>query len=240
MEFHDTYTVKRGDNLTKIGKEFGFSNPGPIVAYGPNLARFRGKSPNLIYPNEKFLIPWRRDLLQKYVATCKHLISEVAKNATKLINEQMHSKKELDEFLMLIDAANLLASTAVGIGFLVRQGAKGVEMSSKEAMRWLLDDRALLYAGVATLAIPTPTAPKKDFKFYVRHSLGPWNPSFWASVVVAYKEKDVDLYLYGSDATAYKASMKIKTQAESDIARLQQNVAAAESQMLQAFSHNKI
>jgi hypothetical protein len=240
MMFHDTYIVKRGDNLTKIGKEFGFANPGPIVAYTPNQARFRGKSPDLIYPNERLLIPWRRDLLQKYVATCKHLMSEVAKDATKLINEQMHNKKDLDQFLTLIDAVNLLASTAVGIGMLVRQGARGVEMSSKEAIKWLLDSRAALAGGVTTLAIPTPTAPKKDFKFYVRHTLGPWNPSFWASVYVAIQEKDVDLYLYGSDATAYKTSVKIKTQAESDIANLKQKVAAAESQMNEPFYNHKI
>ena len=240
MSFHDTYTVKRGDNLTKIGKQFGFSNPGPIVAYSPNQSRFRGKSPDLLNPSEKLLIRGGKTCCRKYVATCKHLMNEVAKDATKLINEQMHDKKELDKFLTLIDALNLLASTAVGIGLLARQGAKGVEMSSKEAIRWFLDGRAALSSGVATLAIPTPTAPKKDFKFYVRHTLGPWNPSFWASVITAYQEGDVDLYLYGSDATAHKMSMKIKQQAEGDIAKLRQKVSTAESQMKQPFYNNKI
>lgn len=46
----------------------------------------------------------------------------------------------------------------------------------------------------------------------------------------------IQLYLYGSDATAYKTSMKIKTQAEADIAKLRQKVVAAECQMPQPLA----
>lgn len=240
MAFHDTYLVKPGDNLTRIGKAYGYSNPGPIVAYPQNAHHFRSKSPDLIYPNDKFFIPWQRDLLQKYIVTCKNLINEVAKGASQLIDEQIRNKKQLDDFLFLIDAANFLAGAAVGIGSLAVQGMKGVEMSSKEAVLWLVESRASLGSGVATMVIPAPTAPKKDFKFWVRHSLGPWNPSFWASVVTAIKEKDVDIYLYGSDATTYKTSLRIKQQADSDIATLKRKLSEAESQLNQSFYNHRI
>jgi len=240
MPFHDTYLVKPGDNLTTIGKKYGLPNPGPIVRYPPNADRFRNKSPNLIYPNEKFLIPWCPQILQKYIATSRHLINEVTKGATQLIHEQMHNTKELDNFLFLIDALNFLAGLTLSVGSLAVQGMKGLEMNSKQALLWLVESRASLGSEIATMVIPSPTAPKKDFKFWVLHALGPWNPSFWASVVTAYKEKDVDIYLYGSDAIAYKNSLRITRQAEADIAKLKGKIAEAEAQLNQPFYNHRI
>jgi hypothetical protein len=181
------------------------------------------------------LVPWRRDHLQKYIATCRHLTIEIARSAKALIDEQMKSKKEIDQFLYKIDAINFLANIGVGIGALTVQGAKGVEMSSKEALIWLLESRATVASNIATLAIPAPQAPRKDFKFFIRHTLGPWNPSFWASVYAAVEEGDIDLYLYGSDAVAYKASLKIKQQAETDIRRLRRKIEEAERQVSEPF-----
>ena len=39
--------------------------------------------------------------------------------------------------------------------------------------------------------------PKKDFRFFVRHTLGPWTPAFWTCVYEAVKEGDVDLTCMG-------------------------------------------
>ncbi|HNR69512.1 MAG TPA: hypothetical protein PKN24_15805 [bacterium] len=235
MVFHDTYFVRTRDNLTSIGRQFLFDNPGPIFAYPPNADRFHNKSPHLIYPNEKLLIPWHPSLLQKYIATCNYLAQQVTDNATKFIHEQIHNKDEIDDFLHKIDALNFLASLHVGIGSLAVQGMKGVEMNSKQALIWLVESRATVFANVTTLAVPNPTAPKKDYKFYIRHALGPWNPSYWASVVAAIKEKDVDIYLYGSDAVNYKACQKIKQQAEADISELKKRLKTAETQLLASF-----
>ena len=79
-------------------------------------------------------------------------------------------------------------------------------MSSKEAVLWLVESRVSIATGV--IPIPAPDAPKKDFKFYLRHALGPWNPSFWTSVAVAIREKDLDIYLYGADAMTHRASSR--------------------------------
>ena len=68
-------------------------------------------------------------------------------------------------------------------------------MTGKEALLWLAESRAGIAGNIATASIPAPDAPKRDFKFWVRHALGPCNPSFWASVYVAVKEGDADLYL---------------------------------------------
>jgi hypothetical protein len=240
MGFHDAYHVKSGDNLTRIARAHLFDNPGPIVAYPPNASFFRNRSVHLIRPGETVLVPYHPDLLKKIIATSRHLIGEVSGFATQLIREQQADRKKLDEFLLKVDAVNFLASLGVGIGSLGVQGAKGAEMTSKQALLWLAESRAAVAGGVATMAIPAPDAPKRDFKFWVRHTLGPWNPSFWASVIVAIKEKDVDIYLYGADATAYKAALKIKQQAEADIARLGQRVAEARRQLAMPFYRHRM
>jgi LysM domain len=200
MSFHDTYTVKQGDTLTGIGRQFGFDNPGPIVAYPRNAGVLKGGSADLIRPGQRFLVPWRSDLLRKFIATGNALKADIARHASALIREQKASQAKLEEFLTKIDQANFLANIAVGIGGLAVQGMKGVEMSSKEALTWLVESRVSMATSVTP--IPNPDAPKQDYKFYLRHALGPWNPSFWASVWVAVKEKDLDLYLYGADAVA--------------------------------------
>lgn len=240
MSFHDTYTVTRGDTLTKIGKRYGYDNPGPIVAYPPNAERFRGKSPDLIYPQERFLIPWHPSLLWKYIATTKYLIESVQRGAAGDLQDLQRSKEKLDEFLMKIDAVNFLSNTFVGIGSLAVQGMKGVEMSSGQALRWLLDSRVAIAADMATMGISDPTVPKRDFRFYLRHALGPWNPSYWASVWAAVKERKLDIYLYGSNAIIYEQAASIRRQAENDIAKLHRRLVEAESQVSQKFYMSRI
>jgi hypothetical protein len=158
--------------------------------------------------------------------------------ASELIRQQVANKSELEEFLLKIDIANFLAGTAVSIGGLAVQGLKGVEMSSKEAVLWLVESRVSIATGV--IPIPAPDAPKKDFKFYLRHALGPWNPSFWTSVAVAIREKDLDIYLYGADAMTHRASVQIKNQAEKDIAKLDAKVAEARAQLGMPFYKKRI
>ena len=160
IQFHDTYRVKAGDNLAKIARSKGYRNPGPIVAYLPNLAFFRGRSPNLIRPNETFFIPWTQDLLRKFIATMEYLIRDVNETATKLVNEAVESKEELESFLGKIDAINLIAQIHVSIGSLaVEHAAHGFEMSSEKVLEWLADNRVHMIAGdMVPLMVPAPSA----------------------------------------------------------------------------------
>jgi len=240
MPFHVPYAVKKNDNLTKIGKSWGFANPGSIFAYPPNKPAFKGRTAHHIRPGDKFLIPYSPESLRKIISTSEYLAADVAKSAKKLIAEQHANKKDLESFLFKVDAVNFLASMGVGIGSLAAKGAKGAEMSGKEALIWLAESRATLASNIATLSISAPQAPRRNFKFWVRHTLGPWNPSYWASVVTAIKEKDLDLYLYGADATTHKAVMKITKQANADIKKMQTRAQEARKQLAMPFYKHRV
>ena len=238
MSFHDTYTVKQGDTLTSIAKQFGFDNPGPIVGYPPNASALNAGSPNLIRPGQRFLVPWRPDLLRKFIATSTAIKGDIARFATQLINAQTANKDELEQFLFKIDMANFLAGMAASIGGLAVQGMKGVEMSSKEAIAWLVDSRVSIASSI--IPIPAPDAPKQDYKFYLRHALGPWTPSYWTSVWAAVRDKDLDLYLYGQDAVTHRVTAQIKSQAEKDMAKLDVRIGEARTQLGMPFYTRRI
>lgn len=241
MAFHDVYTVRTGDNLGTIARSRGYDNPGPIVAYPPNRGLFpQNYTPNVVHAGLQLLIPWHPDLLRKLIATSDYLIRETATFATRLIQEQIRNKSEIDDFLLRIDALNFLTSLLAGIGYLAVVGARGAEMSSSEALTWLIDSRAGIASNITTIVVPSPTTPRRDFRYFVRHTLGPWNPSYWASVIEAYKEGDVDIYLYGTDAVAYKNSLRIKQQADRDIDQLCAKVAAARQQLGMPFYNDRI
>jgi hypothetical protein len=242
MQFHDVYTVKTGDSLIRIAKSKGYNNPGPIVAYPPNQAFFRGRSLDVLRPYEKFFIPWNQDLLRKFIATMEDLIRSVNETATKLIEEEVKSREELESFLVMIDSINLILQIHVSIGSLVvESSAHGFEMSSEKVLEWLADSHVHMYAGdMVPLIVPAPLAPKKDYKFFVRHTLGPWTPSYWASVYTAIKTGDMDLYLYGSGALTYRNAQKISQNAKLEVIKLQAPLSHARAQLTMPFYQNKV
>ncbi len=147
--FEDVYKVKAGDTLTAIAKSRGYKNPGPIVAYPPNSSMFPTRaSADKIRPGQRLLIPWHPDLLTKIVATSQALIDDITKTTTRLIEEQIHDKEELEEYLRKIDAINMIAQVHVSIGALVAEGmGHGGALSSREIATWLADSRVHMWAG---------------------------------------------------------------------------------------------
>jgi nucleoid-associated protein YgaU len=55
--YGEVYTVKSGDNLTKIAKEFSFSEDGVNIIYDANKDII-GKNKDLIYPDQMLFIPY--------------------------------------------------------------------------------------------------------------------------------------------------------------------------------------
>ncbi len=239
----DTYNAHGNDvnELAQLARSGGYDNPGPIVAFPPNSKVFPAHaSPTTLKPGTRVLVPWRPDLLRKLVATMQHLASEVAADARDIIEGTTKSKEELEQFLIMVDAVCMLASVGKGATELVIHGFRHGEMTAAELVTWVVDSRLDMANNIATLAIPAPTQPKRDFKFYIRHTLGPWTPSFWASVAAAIKSGDVNIYLYGPAAVEFQTKVRIREQAESEIRRLQAKVHDAQRQLAMPFYNVRI
>lgn len=237
-DFEDVYIVKAGDTLSTIARSRGYQNPGPVFAYPANRAMFPNRAAaDKIKPGQRIRIPWHPHLLQKIIVTSQALIEDTTETTKRLIEEQVHDAEVLEEYLRKIDAINMIAQVHVSIGALTAESMEhGGVLSSRQIAEWLADSRVHLFAGdLAPLVIPAPTAPKMDFKFFVRHTLGPWTPAFWTSVYAAIKEGDVDLYLYGADAVTHRTLMRIKRQADSDLQRLDTTIKAARHQLTMSF-----
>lgn len=246
MQFHDPYVVKNGDSLARIGRRKCFSNPGPIVSYWPNKNFFSKRSPNALRQGDAFLIPWHPDLLRKFIATMEDLVKKVTETANELIEGEMKNREELEEFLAWIDSINLIAQINVAMGSLAVENASAMAgkdgaMETAEVLSWLADTAVHTGAGdIAPLMVPQPEAPKNDYKFYLRHSLGPWTPSYWVTVYGAIKTGDVGIYLYGSDYVRFKNAEQIAARAKEEIIKIQAPLNHAKQQLVLPFYSNRI
>ena len=250
--FYTAYPVKPGDTLFGIGKSRGFDNPGPILAYPPNSALFAQRfGPAFLQTSRDFRltvgdnirIPWNPTTLQKTIATSEFLATEVAADTRRLVQEQIHTKEEMDSLLFKIDAANFLANMATSVGGLARAyAANSFELAESKVVEWFTENRVtVMAANVTTLAVPAPSAPKRDIaNFVIRHTLGPWNPSFWVGVYAAIQSGDIDYYLYGNEAVTAKTIQRIDQQSRREIAQLQARASAARRQLMAPFYRHRI
>jgi hypothetical protein len=97
-----------------------------------------------------------------------------------------------------------------------------------------------MFGEMGTMVVPAPSAPKRDYKFFIRHTLGPWTPSYWASVYAAIKDRDLELYLYGSDAVTYRNAQNIANDAKLEVIKLQAPLNHARNQLVLPFYMNRI
>jgi hypothetical protein len=249
--FYTKYPVGIGDNLFKIANSRGFQNPGPIIAYPPNKALFQRRFGSAflqvsrdfqLIPGDVLYIPWHPNTLLKTIATGEYLVEELKKDTALLIQEQIHTKEAMDSLLFKVDAANFLTNIAAGIGGLARNYAGGgYALSEKAVLEWFVDYRlGTIASNITTMAVPSPSAPKRNINFFVRHTLGPWNPSFWMGVVAAISEGDIDYYLYGHEAVVAKNVYKIQQQALRDVQQLQNRITAARRQLHAPFYQHRI
>ena len=241
--FYDRYVARGNDvsEITTLARRHGYDNPGPIVSFPPNQAQFpRSASPGAVLAGTRILVPWHPNLLRKLIATLEHLGADIAKRAREIIEEQHATKENLEQFLILVDSACMLINVGKGIGELAYHGIKYGEMTAGEMVSWFINSRLEMASDITTLAVPAPSQPKRDFRFFIRHTLGPWTPSFWASVYAAVRSRDVDIYLYGPAAVEYQTLLKIQRQADADINRLRIKIQEGKQQLAMPFYNVRV
>ena len=249
--FYTQFPVSAGQDLFRIASSRGFDNPGPVIAYPPNKPLFEKRFGATylkvardfrLMPGDVLFVPWHPDSLRKTIATSEYLIREVRKDMHSLVSRQLKTKDDMNDLLFKIDAVNFLANIGAGVVALAKNfAAKGFTLGEEEVVSWFVDSRINVASNIATMAVPAPSEPKMDFtSFLIRHTLGPWNPSFWVTVYAAIDEGNVDYYLYGTDVVMSQNVMKIQMQATRDIQQLQNRIAAPTQQLQAPFYQHRI
>lgn len=249
--FYTKYIVRSGDSLFAIAQSRRFDNPGPLIAYPPNGEFFKNRFGATflttsrdfpVKPGDVLFIPYHPDTLRKIVATSRKLAEDLKRDTQQLLQEQIHTKEQMEGLLFKIDAANFLISIGTSVASLAgKYVAGGYALGESEVVGWFVENRLTVTApNIVTMAVPAPSSPKMDIKKFVRHTLGPWNPSFWVDVYAAIANRDIDYYLYGSGAVMDKAAYKIRQQAARNIQQLENRSTAASRQLYAPFYGHRI
>jgi hypothetical protein len=187
-------------------------------------------------------VPLHPDALTKAIVTAKFLVVQVAADAEKLMREQTAHREELEGFLARVDAVNFLANFGLGLAKLSIAG-RALPEGAKLLKAFLAEEtvrRAEMILSLGEMAIPAPSEPKTNFKFFLRHTVGPWSPSYWASVWAAVSEGDIDLYLHGSAAQESKNKAEIRRKALEALKPLKTKIADLEKQRAQTFYSHRV
>jgi LysM repeat protein len=88
------YTVKQGDYLSKIAKEFGFSDYLTIWNHPDNSElKSKRKNPNVLYPGDKLVIPDRKLREEDRVTDRRHIFTKKETSLRlRLVLEDMYEK----------------------------------------------------------------------------------------------------------------------------------------------------
>ena len=252
MYYHYEYISKEAGmgELGYLAQMMGYDNVGPILAYPPNKPVLdNGFTPAILPRGVKILIPWHQINLKCLIKFSASLAKKYRNAAVEVIGAQSAITKDIDNKLAIIDAVAGISTSLAGIGVQAATYAKGLKNAvaaaentapaGKKLIAWLLDNRATTMVPLVAGGVESPAPPSKGFGFYVRHAFGPWNPSYWGSIVGAASEKNMDIWLYGTSAVDFQSAQRIKQSFDRDIASLTEKISKAAAQLQMPFYNNR-
>lgn len=252
-EFHYHNTVTLGAPMTwfQVARSTGFDDPGPILAYPPNIARWRtSENPDgTVAAGREVLIPFKTSTLERMIAAARSAITDSAIQAEKLIAMVKADGDQINRVFATADIAAAVIGAFASIGVGISQAGKAAQApisfsgaaAEEEVLVMLKDGIAPRVSNIVTTITPTPDPAGGSgaghwFKLIVRHTLGPWNPSFWASVALAIKEDNADIYIYGMDAFTAQQTRQIANQAKAQIGKWKEQIKDMAEQKDAAFN----
>jgi hypothetical protein len=253
--YHTKYHAASRDTISNLATRRGFSNPGPLVAYPPNRGFFVQRfGPGFLAVSQDFklsqgdtiYLPWREEALKNLVVVFEKLIEGVRRDTETIKQGLKEDKEQLESYLTKLDII-AVASGAV-VGTFAAAGVYAAELSHAESffLKKIFENqigefilgRFLNVGGVIAVATDAPSAvPKRGdtLRRIIRHTLNVTSPSYWASIIVAIREGDSDIWWSGPDHIAEDKIREISVRAEHEILDLQRGVTAAKRQLALPF-----
>ena len=246
------HTVKRGDNLTKIGRKYGFDNPGPIFHYhkNNNLFKVKKRTSDKIFPGDKIYVPLHPKAIEKRIEKKRELIKDFGRFKTKISREELKNKKEIDNLFGKIDLAFAFLSFGSGIKKISKEAIKkGTEASTTKIVAQAAVTSKDIYA-----ALNGPEYQDNGHKLGLRffNAINDFttifsgglksmtNVTFWASAYGAFKDGNWDAFLYGTDGVHGKSVENMNNEFRKMTFHLDIQIASLERQKGASFYQKRI
>lgn len=210
VEFVALHPVKKGDTLKKIAKQWGFENPGPIIAYPNNLPLIPFRVVDHRYDKHRYrlsrwapiskeldpertpvlFIPAPNDWLAFYVVHTSQLMKRYTKIAQKEVSKVVQDAEDVKDMILLAEALAVVAGMAASFIGLAKEGIKLSGGTAAEATKALtasakarITAQAIaMSANPLTLVLPKPIGLKKSGARYHAHKWTgwAWSASWWS------------------------------------------------------------
>lgn len=243
--FHDLFETQRQETLSLLltGK-YGYvdSNPGPVVAYPPNLGLFPVGMPEMLAPGTQLAIPWTRARLEKMIRLDGELMKgkrDAAVNAAKALTK---NAGEMNVIEQRVDVAGEVVMLLFGIGSLARvtRGAmKGTAAQAAKIAREVKD--AGMFVGMAGVGVtagldPTVYTGKGAlWQNLTRHAMSLTSPSYWGALAASVWTGEWDLWKYGSEGMKDRDVARVMKNFTKEASEIAVRMAAMERQHKMKF-----
>jgi hypothetical protein len=214
--FHDLFETGKPEYLsTLLLNKYGYvdPNPGPVVAYPPNLGLFPVGIPELLPTGTQIAIPWTRTRIQKQIGIDTTLLRERKDGAARAVKALTRSFDEANRVGMTVDVVAAVALLMFGAGKMAADvqkvlsaGTASAKLTAAQVEQIVLNMKktAVLgsYPGISVAVGLDPTAFVGKGAWWqnlVRHTLSLTSPSYWASAVASAWTGDWDLWKYGAE-----------------------------------------
>lgn len=243
--FHDLYEAQRQETLSLLltGK-FGYveANPGPVVAYPPNLGLFPVGMPEILAPGTQLAIPWTRARLEKMIRLDGELMKgkrDAAVNAAKALTKNFEKMKVIEQRVDVAAAALLLL---FGIGKLAgstRSAMMGTVEEAAKIARQVKDGGLFVgMTGVAvTVGLDSTAYMGKGalWQNLSRHALSLMSPSCWGALAASAWTGEWDLWKYGSEGMKDRDVARVMKNFSKEAGEIVVRMAAMERQHKMKF-----
>lgn len=232
------YVVKNGDTLSDLALKFGYKNPGPIYAFPLNRNKINKKNNYLIKTNDILYIPWHPiDLEKMNHAYCK-LIHQANSIGYDTLDKLKIAKSNIDSTLLTVDLFSM------NFGIFRKALMLPKELSEEAAKKWvenfLLDDIIRNVYPIIYSNLKGFKEANLYFQFIIRGAIEFKSPSFLATSILGFYEKDKELFLGGVDSYQKKIMKKITLANKRYINKLNRTKDQIEKQINMKFYREKI
>jgi hypothetical protein len=234
--FFWAYTSSGAETVEQIGRVHGYLLDFAPIASPPLNRAFtdaRTKPP----AGEVLIIPWPAGLLSRLRQGLITGLSAAAECTRRLMEDAERDSRKVDDDLFKIDLLALGVQTTLSVALVAAEGFRQLgpnavqktaaqllrlsalsaskKLLSKDSMvieaTLLLLDKAASVGQIASVLLPPPKPLKRDAGYYLRHALGPWNPSYWAQTYIAsVRTHDPELWMYGSAVIEHRDKARIQ------------------------------